>query len=551
MITPFAERMSERRFDALSVVMTSLSRGSDIQDEKLELEQSAEYRFLLILQGNPLLLANGRKRFGEPGTCMLIAPEERVQLIRNGSPYSLGLINFKGVSDDPDPRLDQELLERIPKSVVVPLHVLQFLVDEQQRENDLSSVWAELNRQQRFLSFLTELLKPQRADKALLFDIKNKVQDTISHIEQNYASELSVQDLADRAELPRWHYLRVFKQLTGHTPSGYITQVRIEQAKSLLLQSEGKVWEVAHQVGYPDEQYFNRRFKQQTGNAPGEYARLHNAVFHVNDWQGNRCKVPVASKRIIYDDASTLGDLLVLGVAPIGANLRHYAITQQLQETKEIGFPLNMNTVRELRPDLVLLSRYGYEHFESIAEISSIVGLNEYAPMERRLHKLGEILDMRDEAQAWIQLYDERRTEMWERLQSRKAKGETAAILFYAKSGAVYVMHRRRGIAKLLYHPLGFEKDEKFKRLRPRKGEYYIALDPESIAETLIADRLFVFYQSGFTAEKVQTELQNLADWQTLPAVRADRVHYMHERWNGEDALSSMRLIEHFPDLWD
>lgn len=105
-----------------------------------------------------------------------------------------------------------------------------------------------------------------------------------------------------------------------------------------LFQLKGNIWEIAHQVGYQDEQYFYRRFKQVTGISPGEYARLHHTSLYVTDWRGNRCIVPVNSKRIIYDDASTLGDLLALGISPIGANIRHYEITEQLEETWKLGF---------------------------------------------------------------------------------------------------------------------------------------------------------------------------------------------------------------------
>lgn len=389
------------------------------------------------------------------------------------------------------------------------------------------------------------------AEDGKAWDPRRSVQNSILYLEQNYASVLSVQSLADAARLPRWQYLRVFKQLTGNTPSGYLTYLRMEKAKQLLRQPEGKVWEIGLQVGYRDEQYFYRRFKQVTGIAPGEYARLNRIALQVTDWRGNRCNVPLASRRIIYDDASTLGDLLVLGISPVGANIRCYPVTEQLQETKEIGFPLELDKVRALQPDLVLLSRYGYEHAEPISEMAPIVGLNEYAPMERRMLKLGEILDLRDEAQRWLHAYSERREAIWHKLRSRIEPGETAAVLYYTDNGDLYLLHRRRGLAKILYHPLGFRMSEKHGQLRPQRGSYYISLDPKRLAVLLHADRLFVFYRSSLSEAKARNELHRLPDWDGLPAVRAGKVYYLHEQWNGEDALCSEAVLEHFADFWE
>lgn len=115
-----------------------------------------------------------------------------------------------------------------------------------------------------------------------------------------------------------------------------------------------------------------------------------------------------------------------------------------------------MNKVRALNPDLVLLSRFGYEHYEPISQIASIVCLNEYAPMDTRIKKLGDILNLRSEAHVWIKSYHEQCEIMWKRLQSRKTPNETVAILYYSDNGDIYLLHRQRGIAKFYITHLVF-----------------------------------------------------------------------------------------------
>lgn len=93
--------------------------------------------------------------------------------------------------------------------------------------------------------------------------------------------------------------------------------------------------------------------------------------------------------------------------------------------------------------------------------------------------------------------------------------------------------------------------NDKLKQLRPQRGNYYISMDPMRLAENMYADRLFIFYRSSLNVGRVKNELQSLPDWETIPAVRANKVYYLHEYWNGEDAITSEATLEHFPDLWE
>jgi hypothetical protein len=58
---------------------------------------------------------------------------------------------------------------------------------------------------------------------------------------------------------------------------------------------------------------------------------------------------------------------------------------------------------------------------------------------------------------------------------------ETATVLFYDGNLKLYLLHRQRGLAKLLYHPLGFRMDERIQRMRPVRGHSYISIAPERL----------------------------------------------------------------------
>ncbi|PWJ52065.1 response regulator transcription factor [Faecalicatena contorta] len=82
---------------------------------------------------------------------------------------------------------------------------------------------------------------------------------------------LSIKEIADVINLSIGHLSMIFKKETGMTLNAYITQVRLEEAKILLLAGEKKIYEIADAVGYQTGQYFSQIFYKQEGCYPSEY----------------------------------------------------------------------------------------------------------------------------------------------------------------------------------------------------------------------------------------------------------------------------------------
>lgn len=99
------------------------------------------------------------------------------------------------------------------------------------------------------------------------------MEEIAAHIREHYREELSLQDLADRFFLSREYISRRFKREFGENVFDYLTNVRLERAKRLLLDSEITVVRIAELVGYQDEKYFSRVFKKSTGCTPNEFRR--------------------------------------------------------------------------------------------------------------------------------------------------------------------------------------------------------------------------------------------------------------------------------------
>lgn len=107
---------------------------------------------------------------------------------------------------------------------------------------------------------------------------ENKKEDrkldlSIRYIHTHLSSPLSVEELSAMEFLSPSRYREVFKKVTGHSPSEYITLVRLRQACDLLDEGTLSIEETATQAGYSDRLYFQRVFKSHLGITPGEYRK--------------------------------------------------------------------------------------------------------------------------------------------------------------------------------------------------------------------------------------------------------------------------------------
>lgn len=92
-----------------------------------------------------------------------------------------------------------------------------------------------------------------------------------TYMKQHYAEAIGWGELAAELHYSPAHLTKVFSQMTGQTPVKYLTELRIHEAMRLLTNSHLPVAEVGRAVGYPDQYYFSRIFKQKLGVSPITY----------------------------------------------------------------------------------------------------------------------------------------------------------------------------------------------------------------------------------------------------------------------------------------
>jgi AraC-like DNA-binding protein len=90
------------------------------------------------------------------------------------------------------------------------------------------------------------------------------------HLEENFAANVSLEELASLVNLSPFYLARVFSAEVGLPPHAYQTQVRVRRARDLLLRGRS-VAGAAHEAGFADQSHLTRHFKRLVGVSPGRY----------------------------------------------------------------------------------------------------------------------------------------------------------------------------------------------------------------------------------------------------------------------------------------
>ncbi|MHC4124131.1 MAG: helix-turn-helix domain-containing protein, partial [Planctomycetota bacterium] len=102
-----------------------------------------------------------------------------------------------------------------------------------------------------------------------------QIMPAVNYIDANYDKPLSLAEVAKAACLSISRLAHLFKEQMGITIIDYLTSVRIERAKQLLLATDQNCTEICFQVGYNNQSYFTRTFKELVGMTPRRF-RINN-----------------------------------------------------------------------------------------------------------------------------------------------------------------------------------------------------------------------------------------------------------------------------------
>lgn len=97
------------------------------------------------------------------------------------------------------------------------------------------------------------------------------VKDALLYVEQHLQEQLTMAEVAGLVHLNASYFSVMFKEQTGLPFSEYLSRLRVQKAKELLLQSRLSIGEIGERVGYHTDKYFIKVFKTLEGISPSRY----------------------------------------------------------------------------------------------------------------------------------------------------------------------------------------------------------------------------------------------------------------------------------------
>lgn len=148
--------------------------------------------------------------------------------------------------------------------------IMQKILTEYEKNDEFSQI-----NIQGYLHLLIAHLYKNHAyktiDKRALSNLLKKqasLNDCIKYIYNNYNKVITLEELAAIANVSKYHFCNLFKELTGKTFKEFQNYIRINKAYELLATTDIPITEIAFLCGFNDSNYFSRKFRQITGKTP-------------------------------------------------------------------------------------------------------------------------------------------------------------------------------------------------------------------------------------------------------------------------------------------
>jgi len=106
-------------------------------------------------------------------------------------------------------------------------------------------------------------------------DDGRRIGAVLRHIEANADGPLDLDQLAARANMSKYHFVRTFRRVTGVTPYQFVLSLRMRRAAVRLATSTDPVAAIAYDAGFGDLSTFNNRFRALFGAAPTQFRHAH------------------------------------------------------------------------------------------------------------------------------------------------------------------------------------------------------------------------------------------------------------------------------------
>lgn len=276
--------------------------GKYYQHWEVELHSHSYWQIISVLKGKGVIQIGEEQIHFSERNVFLIHPHATHAILRNTPDEQPQMMDIKfAVADGP---LAADLSKLPPQLDDSFFPEFQYYFDRILRESEENLPYSYDRICMFFGLALTTLLRKGNAEEVQ--STRNSpeelrvahvggvdMQVITQYINQNYASPVSLEELARVAIVSKSTLIHAFKLAFNTTPIKYINRVRLEKAKSLLLNTDSSISEISEMVGFQSLHYFSRYFKSHEDISPVEYRQRYSKNIYFT------YRVPVQSDTVV------------------------------------------------------------------------------------------------------------------------------------------------------------------------------------------------------------------------------------------------------------
>ena len=343
------------------------------------------------------------------------------------------------------------------------------------------------------------------------------IEQTASYIEQHYALSITRDFLAHMAHMSLSYYAHQFKKVYGMGPIDYLNEVRMRQAKLLLIRDRLAVQKVAEQTGFTDVFYFSRKFKKKFGVSPSVFTHKHTLRF--------------ATLNFLYG-----GDLLAIGLQPeqsvidvkrdwqFSYGCTSNTLTMRSMRLTPTIVSANIQRLSAVRPDIIFCTPYELKFYDQqlLRKIAPTVVVPwEDMTWQDHLHCLGEYTGRRGGAEHWLSCYYSKAEDIRKCVHHR-INGGTLSV-FHILRGQLLVYGDRNG-GSVLFRDLEIHPAYNLSEI-----EVYRVLEISDLP-LYAGDFVLLSVDPDAASLALCEKIQHSSVWMQLDAVRWGQAFTLHEQ---------------------